>query len=282
MKDIYSLLPILDQRFAKKGQLPENIDARLNILSEDTATLDGIAVGASELVRNTDTKRIEIGNQNGDGGRYDPMELTTNFPFTMVIGAAGAATFHTFDIIPNAWKLDSLTTYGLIIGTVVAEIEAEAFSGCTNITGALRIPSSVYFIGDSAFNGSSFTGPLILPPFITEISAGTFQSCSGFTGSLVIPNLVTGIFASAFENCSGFTGALTIPISVVAVGDAAFYNCGFSSANLYCLATAIDSNSFAGSNITTIHARADDITWTAGAGQTIGGKTGITVIKDLV
>jgi len=41
------------------------------------------------------------------------------------------------------------------------------------------------------------------------------------------------------------------------------------------------TNSLAGSGVTTIHVRSTDSTWTAGAGQTIGGKTGITVIKDL-
>ena len=35
------------------------------------------------------------------------------------------------------------------------------------------------------------------------------------------------------------------------------------------------------SNVSTIHARATDSTWAAGSGQTIGGATGITVIKDL-
>jgi hypothetical protein len=38
---------------------------------------------------------------------------------------------------------------------------------------------------------------------------------------------------------------------------------------------------FLSSGVTDIHARSSDGTWTAGAGQTIGGKTDITVTKDL-
>jgi len=41
------------------------------------------------------------------------------------------------------------------------------------------------------------------------------------------------------------------------------------------------SNSLSGTTVTNIHARTSDATWTAGAGQTIGGKTGITVTKNL-
>jgi hypothetical protein len=52
--------------------------------------------------------------------------------------------------------------------------------------------------------------------------------------------------------------------------------------DVYVELSVVDNwDAFANTSITEIHARASDGTWTAGAGQTIGGKSGITVIKDL-
>ena len=94
----------------------------------------------------------------------------------------------------------------------------------------------------------------------------------------------TVIESYAFYFCSGLTGSLTIPDSVTSIESYAFASCsGLTNVDCYITKTIIDvtSDCFAGSGITTIHARSTDGTWTAGAGQTIGGKSGITVSKDL-
>jgi hypothetical protein len=94
---------------------------------------------------------------------------------------------------------------------------------------------------------------------------------------------VTSIGDYAFSYCSGFTGDLTIGDSVITTGTFMFYNCtNLTNVNSYITKTLLDkTDNLAGTSVTTIHARSSDGTWTAGAGQTIGGKTGITVIKDL-
>ena len=94
---------------------------------------------------------------------------------------------------------------------------------------------------------------------------------------------MTTIGSSAFQSCAGFTGSLTIPDSVTSIGNYAFSGCtGLTNVNCYVTKTIFDqTNVIANTSVTTIHVLASDVTWTAGAGQTIGGKTGIEVIKDL-
>ena len=118
---------------------------------------------------------------------------------------------------------------------------------------------------------------------VTTIGNNAFYSCSGLTGSLTIPNSVTSIGNSAFKYCT-FTGSLTIPNSVTSIGNYAFFSCsGLTNVNCYVTKTIFDQSNVIGStSVTTIHARSSDVTWTASGGQTIGGKTGITVVKDLV
>jgi hypothetical protein len=119
---------------------------------------------------------------------------------------------------------------------------------------------------------------------VTSIGDTAFSECSGFTGSLTIPDSVTIIGSGAFTDCLGFTGNLTIPNSVATIGNFAFFECfGLTSANIRTTLTVVNGGTecLLGTDITTIHALASDGTWTAGSGLTIGGKTGITVIKDL-
>jgi len=176
-------------------------------------------------------------------------------------------------------------TGNLTISNSVTSIGNNAFHGCSGFTGNLTLPNSVTSIGYSAFYYcSGFTGNLTIPNSVTSIGSSAFEYCNGMTGNLTIPNSVTTIGYYAFQGCSGFTGNLTIPDSVTSIGGHAFYNCnGITNVNCYITKTIIDASTdcFSATGITTLHARSSDGTWSAGAGQTIGGKTGITVIKDL-
>jgi hypothetical protein len=81
--------------------------------------------------------------------------------------------------------------------------------------------------------------------------------------------------------CSGFNGTLTIPNSVTTIGLGAFGDCSnITNVDCYVTKTIFDQlGVLQGSGVTTIHVCNDDVTWTAGAGQTIGSKSGITVIN---
>jgi len=229
----------------------------------------------------------------------------SNQNFTALWDNSGVEIYDLTSIGSNAFAYSGKT--GLSIGNSVTSIENYAFYICFGFTGSLTIPNSVTSIGSYAFYGCSFTGSLTIPNLVTSIGNGAFQYCSGFTGSLTIPNSVTDIGSGAFNYCSGFTGSLTIPNSVTDIGSGAFgycsgftgsltigdsvittgvfmfFNCvNLTNVNSYITKTLLDkTNNLAGTSVTTIHARSSDGTWTAGADQTIGGKTGITVIKDL-
>ena len=104
---------------------------------------------------------------------------------------------------------------------------------------------------------------------------------------MIIPDSVTTIgdtnFGSVvFAACAWNT--ITIGQNVTFIGDWSF---GFNNllTDVYCYVTKtiIDARDqvFNNNSNFTIHARSSDNTWTAGAGQTIGGATNVTVIKDL-
>jgi len=182
-----------------------------------------------------------------------------------------------------AFRSCSGFTGSLTIGDSVTSIGSYAFYNCTGFTGSLVIPDSVTSIGSYAFrNCSGFTGSLIIPDSVTFIGNYAFDACSGFTGSLTIPDSVTSIGSYAFAYCSGFTGSLTIGNSVTTIADRAFTSCaGLTNVDCYVTRDIMDESSglLEGTSVTTLHARASDSTWTAGA-DTIGGKS-LTVIKDL-
>lgn len=123
----------------------------------------------------------------------------------------------------------------------------------------LVIGTSCRTIGTEAFNGcTGLTGSLVIPPSVTTLENGVFYDCENLT-SAVVPNSVTLFGLSMFQFCTNLTNV-----------------------DCYITKTLFDSpQTLFGSGVTTIHVRSTDSTWTAGAGQLIGGKSNITVIKDL-
>jgi len=211
-----------------------------------------------------------------------PEDLLT---LTLLADASNVISGYPQTVIPDNWQNSQSDLLALHIGQGVTSIGTGAFFYCDGFTGSLTIPDSVTTIGANAFDTcSGFTGTLTILNSVTTIGEYAFSYCSGFTGSLTIPSLVTTISANAFGYCSGFTGSLTIPSSVTTIGGSAFKTCSaITSANIRTTLTVVNAGTdcLLGTDITTIHALASDGTWTAGSGLTIGGKTGITVIKDL-
>ena len=172
----------------------------------------------------------------------------------------------------------------LNIANTVTTIGSHAFFYCTGFTGSLTIGNSVESINTEAFRGcSGFTGSLTIGSFVTSIAPQAFAVCS-FTGSLTIPNSVTSIGSYAFSDCYGFN-SLTIPNSATTISSGAFYNnSSLTNAYLNQSFSLLPVNTFgADSGLTTIHLRPSPNTpagWTIGAGQTVGGKSGVTVVAD--
>ena len=149
---------------------------------------------------------------------------------------------------------------------------------------SIVIPNSVTTIGSAAFAYcSGLTGDLVIPDSVTTIEggsfAGAFIGCFGFT-SLTIGNSVTSIGDYAFYAMFNLTGDLVIPDSVTSIGTYAFGYCtNLTTAYLAPPLANVGSNAFYYSGLTTVYAN-DAVAngWTLGAGQTVGGKSGVTVI----
>lgn len=213
--------------------------------------------------------------------------------------------------IPDNWRNIAAKTADqlVVIGTSCTSIGSMAFVGHNNADGGLVIPDSVTSLGTFAFQSyaqaGTIKGELYLSKNLTRIEMGVFQiakfigelnlpagltyigsngfSSGTYTGDLTIPPLVTEIGNNSFYGNASLGSKLTLPESLTTIGSQSFRDCtGITTIDCFTTKTALDvSDTLLGSGVTTIHARATDSTWTAGSGQTIGGKTDITVIKDL-
>ena len=177
------------------------------------------------------------------------------------------------------------TAKGLVIGTSCTSIGSSAFYYCSALTGDLVIPDSVTTIEGGSFAGAfigcfGFTS-LTIGNSVTSIGDYAFYLCVAFgaVGDLVIPDSVTSIGYYAFGNC-GLSGTLTIGNSVTTIGGYAFGGMpNLTTAYLAPPLANVGSNAFLFSGLTTVYAK-DAVAngWTLGAGQTVGDKTGVTVI----
>ncbi len=79
-------------------------------------------------------------------------------------------------------------------------------------------------VAANAFYGCSKLTGVKIGPCVKSIGGSAFYNCSGFTGTLTIPEGVQIIEGRAFQGCSGLT-SISIPNSVIRVGWAAFSGC---------------------------------------------------------
>ncbi len=138
-------------------------------------------------------------------------------------------------------------TSDLTIPDSVTSLGSQAFRGCKNMKGKLKIGSGITKISDSTFFQCGFTGTLTIPSSVTEIGNYAFQECKGFTGELVIPASVTRMAYDVFRQCTGFTGTLTMPSTATDRSGRTFYGCtGFTGLNIASGVKQIASEEFYG------------------------------------
>ena len=170
---------------------------------------------------------------------------------------------------------DALTSVSMPVATSIGEY---AFSYGT-LLASVTLPSATT-IGDFAFDGCTVLSSVSLPA-ATTIGIDTFRNCTALA-SVSLPSAMS-IGDYAFENCTALA-SVSLP-SAATIGDYAFQSCTSLTSGVYLNAplAGLDADALTGSSITTIHLRPAPNTpagWSAGAGQTINGKSGITVVFD--
>lgn len=109
--------------------------------------------------------------------------------------------------------------YNIKEGTVL--IGGGAFMINENVTG-VTFPDSLIYINKNAFDGcNNLKGELKIPDSVVKIGKCAFRSCKGLTGNLIIPDSVAVIEDNAFGGCTGIT-EFTIPDSNIKLGYRAF------------------------------------------------------------
>ena len=134
---------------------------------------------------------------------------------------------HVTTIASHAFAMCNTFTGTLSIGTNVLTIGEYAFSECTGLNGQIEIHSNVLTdIGANAFYGcTNISGMLVLPESLRVIGAFAFYDCHSLTSNLVLPSHVTFIGESAFALCNGFSGILKLPSGISYIGTNAFFKC---------------------------------------------------------
>ena len=111
----------------------------------------------------------------------------------------------------------------------VTSIGAEAFLGCTRLTG-VTIPQGVTDIGFAAFHSCSDLTSVIIPESVTSIGMAAFYNCSSLT-SVTIPAGVSQMGSAAFRGCSGLKSVYCYVEQPLYVSTSVFNGC--SGATLY-------------------------------------------------
>ena len=127
----------------------------------------------------------------------------------------------------SAYSVDAANTrYSSNNGILFNKKQDSLFICPSAKTGTLSIPSTVTYIGASAFDYcTGLTGSLSIPSSVKTIDSYAFYYCTGLTGSLTIPASVTYLSDGVFYGCSGLSGIVTIPKTTTYIGSYAFFEC---------------------------------------------------------
>lgn len=113
--------------------------------------------------------------------------------------------------------------------------------GCRSLE-EVNIPSSVEYIGLSAFGDCVNLTQVELPDHLTEILSGTFAGCENL--EINIPESIKSIGIAAFANCKKLS-KVVLPEAINVVEDSTFYNCsGISELTIKGEVSSIGSYAF--------------------------------------
>jgi hypothetical protein len=151
--------------------------------------------------------------------------------YTGTLGTAGTSSIvYAANAVPNNAFYSAgynLTLTSVILPSTVNYIGASAFSYC-KVLASVSLPSSVTAIGNSAFCYCEVLSSITFPTLLNSIGNFSFGQCTGLT-SINIPSSVTSIQDLAFYECHGLTSpTITISSSLTSIGTRAFAGCNGS------------------------------------------------------
>jgi len=150
-----------------------------------------------------------ITGYNGNASEVTIPERIKGYPVTGIARSAFEASDFRKISIPSS----------------VTYIGPSAFWKCTNLT-EIRIPDGVEIINDGTFNECTNLTSVILPDGLNQIGTsvgGVFGSCEKLK-EIKIPDSVRKIAQYSFSNCSGLE-SIIIPSGVTEIGWGVFANC---------------------------------------------------------
>lgn len=104
-------------------------------------------------------------------------------------------------------------------------VDAEAFRGCSSLTG-VSLPEGVTSLGRMAFAFCSSLDSIVLPSTLTVIGTQAFTGTAYFSNNAHLNAdglMIVGPFIIAAR--TNINGAITVPEGILGLGNMAFYNC---------------------------------------------------------
>ena len=162
------------------------------------------------------------------------INMTSNLTHIGVSAFVGCDNIVTATIPTSAISSLSKSKMQSIIINGGDQIVNGAFADCTNLV-SVDIPSSVTFIGSTAFSGCAKLGSIRIDAnnaYYTGVDGILYNKQKteiilipkAIVGAVAIPNGVRSISSNAFSDCIGLT-SVEIPSSVATVGEDAFSGC---------------------------------------------------------
>ena len=242
--------------------------------------------------------------------------LTGSIAIPKSVTSIGAQAFQNCSSLTSVtFDQDSaLTTIGdfaftsvamneITIPASVTSIGTQAFYGCSSLTTITFNQDSVLTtIGTYAFYSCTALSTITIPKLVTSIGTYTFYECSNLTSvSFDQDSALTTIGQTAFYKCIALS-TITIPKLVTSIGNTAFIGCSNLTSVTFDQDSAlqtIGANTFealingteVSSGLATVYAGSALITtmgWLtippepANTTNTIGGKSGVTVVELVV
>ena len=197
----------------------------LNLVLPDKLTKIGIAAFA-DCQNLTGTLNIPEGVTEIEVGAFYQCKSMTgslNLPTTLKYIGRG----------DNIWWYGGTFTYcgftcQLAFPTGLECILGNAFEGCQNLYGELRLPDKLTKLGDNAFREChNLSGNLTIPQGITSIPNNAFEYCRNLDGTLNLHDGIITIGERAFRG-THFKGEIKLPKDLVVLNNYVFAGCDFS------------------------------------------------------